>query len=114
MTSANVQAVVRRLFPWRVRIRLAVLYAALFLLAGAALLALTYVLVAHVLLPPVSTKSIPPRLGDLLGLCRQRQAPGQPAMSVSLVEKCNTRSLPPEAEPKTSATASWSPCGASQ
>jgi hypothetical protein len=89
MTSADARTVVRRLFPWRVRTRLAVLYAALFLLAGAALLAVTYVLVAHVLLPPVSTKSIPPRLGELLGLCKQRQAPGQPAMSVSLVEKCN-------------------------
>ncbi len=89
MTPADLFGGVRRLFPWRVRTRLAVLYAALFVLAGAALLAVTYVLVAHALLPPVSTKSIPPRLGDLLGLCKRRQLPGQPAMSVSLVEKCN-------------------------
>ena len=41
----------RRLWPRRVRTRLAVFYAVLFLLAGAVLLALTYTLAAAVLLP---------------------------------------------------------------
>ena len=89
MTRSDLAAVVRRLFPWRVRTRLAVLYAVLFLLAGAALLTITYLLVANALLPPASTKSIAPRLQALLGLCKQRQAPGQPAMSVAFVAKCN-------------------------
>ena len=40
-----------RLWPRRVRARLAVVYTVLFLLAGAVLLALTYTLVVHVLLP---------------------------------------------------------------
>jgi signal transduction histidine kinase len=91
MTPADLSAVVRRLWPRRVRARLAVLYAVLFLLAGAALLALTYLLVANVLLPAAvgTTKTIPPRIGELLGLCKRRQLSGQPAMSASLVERCN-------------------------
>ncbi len=88
MTPAAPPAAMRRLWPPRVRTRLAVLYAALFLLAGAAVLALTYALVSHVLLPPVSTKSIPTRLGQLLGLCKQRQQPGLPPLSASFVATC--------------------------
>ena len=90
MTPADLPVVVRRLWPQRVRARLAVTYAVLFLLAGAGLLALTYLLVAKVLLPaPVGTsKTIPPRLGDLLGLCKRRQLSG-PAMSASQIESCN-------------------------
>ncbi|MGH2877275.1 MAG: sensor histidine kinase, partial [Solirubrobacteraceae bacterium] len=46
-------------------------YSLLFLLAGAALLALTYVLVSNVLLPaPNSGKPIPARLAPLLALCK--------------------------------------------
>ena len=91
MTPADLPVVVRRLWPQRVRARLAVTYAVLFLLAGAGLLALTYLLVANVLLPaPVGTpKTISPRLGELLGLCKQRQLPAQPAPSASLVQRCN-------------------------
>jgi signal transduction histidine kinase len=91
MTPADLPIVVRRLWPQRVRARLAVTYAVLFLLAGAGLLALTYLLVANVLLPaPVGTqKTVSPRLGELLGLCKQRQLPGRPALSASLVERCN-------------------------
>jgi signal transduction histidine kinase len=81
---------VRRLWPRRMRTRLAVMYSFLFLLVGTALLALTYALVAHVLLPaPSGTKPISPRIGQLLGLCKQRGMPGQPHMSASLVETCN-------------------------
>jgi signal transduction histidine kinase len=91
MMPADVSAVVRRLWPRRVRARLAVLYAVLFLLAGAALLALTYLLVANVLLPGAvgTTKTIPPRIGELLGVCKRRELPGQLAMPASLVARCN-------------------------
>jgi signal transduction histidine kinase len=91
MTSAGLSVVVRRLWPRRVRARLAVLYAVLFLLAGTVLLALTYTLVANVLLPaPASTgRSVAPRTGQLLGLCKQREMAGEPPMSASLVGKCN-------------------------
>ena len=44
MTRARLSAVVRRLWPRRMRTRLAVFYALLFLLAGVVLLALTYTL----------------------------------------------------------------------
>ncbi|MGH2927938.1 MAG: hypothetical protein ACRDL8_07025, partial [Solirubrobacteraceae bacterium] len=71
MTAAPLTGVVRRLWPRRMRTRLAVFYSLLFLLAGAALLALTYVLVSNVLLPaPNSGKPIPARLAPLLALCK--------------------------------------------
>ncbi len=72
MKRADLPAGVRRLWPQRMRTRLAVMYTVLFLLAGAALLVLTYTLVANVLLPaPVGTpQKISPRLGELLGLCK--------------------------------------------
>ena len=81
----------RRPWPRRVRTRLAVMYPVLFLLAGTALLALTYTLVAHVLLPaPVgSTKPLTPRYGQLLGLCKQRALPGESPLSASLLAECN-------------------------
>ena len=74
MTPGAPLAVVRRLWPRRVRARLAVFYAILFLLAGTVLLALTYTLLVGVLLPaPANTsKSFAPRTGQLLGLCKQR------------------------------------------
>ncbi|MGH2890179.1 MAG: histidine kinase dimerization/phospho-acceptor domain-containing protein [Solirubrobacteraceae bacterium] len=71
MTAAPLTGVVRRLWPRRMRTRLAVFYSLLFLLAGAALLALTYVLVSNVLLPaPNSGKPIPARVAPLLALCK--------------------------------------------
>jgi signal transduction histidine kinase len=71
MTLASVAAIVRRLWPRRMRTRLAVVYTVLFLLAGSALLAVTYTLVATVLPTPTGTgKSIPPREAQLLGLCK--------------------------------------------
>jgi signal transduction histidine kinase len=72
MTPAGPSVVVRRFWPQRVRTRLAIVYAVLFLLAGAALLAVTYTLVAAVLLPAPATlsKTISPREEQLLGLCK--------------------------------------------
>ena len=58
---------------------------------GAALLALTYTLAAHVLAPAPSdtVKQLPPRTQELLGLCKRAGAPGQPPMSASMLERCN-------------------------
>ena len=84
MTTGHLFVGVRRLLPRRVRTRLAVFYTALFLVAGTALLALTYALVASVLLPsPVSTTSIPPRVAELLGQCKPLPT------SPSLLAECN-------------------------
>jgi signal transduction histidine kinase len=84
MRPAGLPPVVRRLWPRRMRTRLAVVYTVLFLVAGTALLAVTYTLVATVLLPaPASTsKPIPPREGQLLGLCKP------PPTSASLLDEC--------------------------
>ncbi len=91
MTPGALLAGVRRLWPRRMRARLAVMYAVMFLLAGTALLALTYTLVVNVLLPaPAGTsKPVPPKTGQLLDLCKQSQAPGMPPVSASLLEQCN-------------------------
>ncbi|HEY2440713.1 MAG TPA: HAMP domain-containing sensor histidine kinase [Solirubrobacteraceae bacterium] len=84
MTPTPVSVVVRRLWPRRMRTRLAVMYALLFLLAGTALLAVTYTLVATALLPASSgsSKPIPPREAQLLRLCKP--APASP----TLLEEC--------------------------
>jgi signal transduction histidine kinase len=91
MTPAALSAVGRRLWPRRVRTRLAVMYTVLFLLAGTVLLALTYTLVANVLIPAptITSKPITPREGQLLGLCKQSELPGKPPMSASLLAQCN-------------------------
>jgi len=62
----------RRLRPRRVRARLAVFYTALFLLAGAALLAVTYALLSNVLLPAPAPfpKHLTPRETELAQLCK--------------------------------------------
>jgi signal transduction histidine kinase len=75
---------VRRLWPRRMRTRLAVMYAVLFLLAGTALLALTYTLLVSVLLPTQSSisKSLTPREGQLLALCKP------PPTSAALLTEC--------------------------
>jgi signal transduction histidine kinase len=67
------------------------MYTVLFLLAGTALLALTYTLAANVLLPaPAGTsKPFTPREGELLGLCKQRELAGEPRTSASLLAECN-------------------------
>ena len=51
MTPTPRSAIVRRVWPRRMRTRLAVFYAVLFLLAGVVLLALSYALMVSVLLP---------------------------------------------------------------
>jgi signal transduction histidine kinase len=84
MTPTPLSIVVRRLWPRRMRTRLAVMYALLFLLAGTVLLAVTYTLVATALLPAPSgsSKLIPPREAQLLRLCKP--APASP----SLLKEC--------------------------
>ncbi len=78
-------AVARRLWPRRVRTRLAVFYAVLFLLAGIVLLALTYTLAAALLVPGPGPlpKALTPQERALLGLCKP--LPTSPV----LLAKCN-------------------------
>ena len=73
MTPGGLSVVARRLWPRRMRARLAVLYAVLFLLAGAALLALTYALVAHVLLPAPATPLKPDQAPTALARSSRRK-----------------------------------------
>ncbi len=85
MTPTALTVAVRRLWPRRVRTRLAVFYAVLFLLAGVVLLGLTYTLAAAVLLPGSAS---PPKLltlqeRGLLGMCKPLPT------SPSLLAKCN-------------------------
>jgi signal transduction histidine kinase len=67
------------------RARLSVFYALLFLLAGVVLLALTYVLVAAVVLPPAAPapKLLSPQDRTLLGICKP------PPTAPVLAAKCN-------------------------
>jgi signal transduction histidine kinase len=85
MTPAALSVVGRRLWPRRVRTRLAVFYALLFLLAGVVLLALTYGLAATVLVPgpAPSTKLITQQEKELLPLCKPLPT------SPSLLAQCN-------------------------
>ncbi len=85
MTPAALSAAVRRIRPRRMRIRLAVFYAVLFLLAGVVLLALTYALLASLLLPapPPLPKQLTPRETALLRLCKPLPT------SRSLLAQCN-------------------------
>jgi signal transduction histidine kinase len=72
MTPAALSGVTRRLWPQRMRTRLAVFYSLLFLVAGAVLLALIYLLVVSVLLPAPSplTQHLTPQEQALLPLCK--------------------------------------------
>jgi signal transduction histidine kinase len=74
----------RRLWPRRMRTRLAVFYSVLFLLGGVVVLALMYALVVHVLLPVPGNvnKPIPGPDQRLLGLCKPLPT------SVSLLAQC--------------------------
>ncbi|MGZ4196156.1 MAG: sensor histidine kinase [Solirubrobacteraceae bacterium] len=85
MRPAALSTVGRRLWPRRMRTRLAVFYALLFLLAGIVLLALTYALVASVLLPapPPLPKQLTPREAALLPLCKPLPT------ARSLLAQCN-------------------------
>ncbi len=85
MTSGTLLAGVRRLWPRRVRTRLAVFYAVLFLLVGAVLLALTYAVAAAVVVPGQGglPKLLTPQETALLGVCKPLPT------SASLLAKCN-------------------------
>ena len=84
MRRLPIVGAVRRLLPRRVRARLALLYAVLFLLAGSALLALTYALLADRLpKPPPATKVITPN-AQLLTLCKKGKLGGP-----QLLRKCS-------------------------
>ena len=77
--------IVRRLWPQRMRTRLAVFYGLLFLVAGVVLLGLSYTLLASVLLPPASpsTKLLSPQKQALLVVCKPLPT------SPSLLAQCN-------------------------
>jgi signal transduction histidine kinase len=85
MTDAALSVAARRLWPQRVRTRLAVFYAVLFLLAGVVLLALTYTLAAAVLLPRATPgpKLLPPQERTLSAECKPLPT------SPSLRAECN-------------------------
>ncbi len=83
MTALSTTA--RRLWPRRMRTRLAVFYAVLFLLAGAALLALTYTLAAAVLVPAARAPEKAITATQLAQLGRCKLAPTTPVLDA----KCN-------------------------
>ena len=85
MTPAPRSASLRRLWPRRMRTRLAVFYALLFLVAGVVLLAVTYTLADAVLLPSASAPSKPltPQEQALLPICKPLPT------SPSLLAQCN-------------------------
>jgi signal transduction histidine kinase len=85
MTRTPRSRIVRRLWPQRMRTRLAVFYAFLFLLAGVVLLALSYTLMVSVLLPSSAppTKMLTPQEKALLPLCKPLPT------SASLLAQCN-------------------------
>ncbi len=83
MTPGGLSVTVRRLWPRRVRTRLAVFYTVLFFVVGVVLLALTYALAAAVLLPgPGRLPKLTPQESALLGLCKPLPT------SASLRTKC--------------------------
>ncbi len=87
MTPPALTVAARRLWPRRMRSRLAIFYAILFLLAGVVLLALTYTLAATLLLPgagpPPKLKLLTPQERALLPVCKPLPA------SASLLAQCN-------------------------
>jgi signal transduction histidine kinase len=84
MTTRAFANAARRLWPQRLRTRLAVFYTVLVLLVGVALLALTYVLAAKLLLPTSTPlpKHLTAQENALLGLCKPAPTSGP------LVTKC--------------------------
>jgi signal transduction histidine kinase len=83
MTPTPRSAIVRRVWPRRMRTRLAVFYALLFLLAGVVLLALCYALMVSLLLPKVGPPpKLTPQEQAVLGLCKPLPA------SASVLAEC--------------------------
>jgi signal transduction histidine kinase len=79
----------RRLWPRRVRTRLAVLYATLFLLAGAALLGLTYALLASSLPATANPgKTLAEGHPQQVAICRSKSLTGEPPTPPALQQKC--------------------------
>jgi signal transduction histidine kinase len=87
MSRQSIPAAVRGLWPRRVRARLALLYAVLFLLAGLSLLGLTYALLASRLPnpPPAAKAAKQVPSPQLLALCKQGKLGGP---GPQLLEKC--------------------------
>jgi signal transduction histidine kinase len=87
MNARRPSVALRRLWPRRVRARLALLYAVLFLVAGSGLLALTYGLLASRLPAPAATsKAAVAKFGPLFKLCKEREQTR--TASTSLLGKC--------------------------
>ncbi len=73
MTPTSLPAAVRRLWPRRLRTRLALFYSLLFFVAGLVLLALIYALATKLLVPasqPPRLNRLTPQEKDILGLCK--------------------------------------------
>jgi signal transduction histidine kinase len=85
MTATPPSTIVRRLWPRRMRTRLAVFYALLFLLAGVVLLAVSYTLMVSLLLPSATGPSRPLTPQEILLLPRCKPLPTSP----SLLAQCN-------------------------
>ena len=82
----NVRLPLARLRPRRVRTRLAITYAALFLVAGLALSGLTYGLLASRLPAVKGSKSI--ASAKFAGLCKEKSQAGTLGTSEQFLEKC--------------------------
>jgi signal transduction histidine kinase len=84
MKAPSPQAVVRRLWPQRLRTRLALFYSALFFAAGLGLLALAYTLATKFLVPTAGPRltRLTPSQQDVLRLCKP------PPSSSSLIAEC--------------------------
>jgi signal transduction histidine kinase len=85
MTRTPRTTIVRRLWPRRMRTRLAVFYAFLFLLAGVVLLALSYALMVSLLLPSGTSPSKPLTPQEIALLPRCKPLP----TSSTLLAQCN-------------------------
>ncbi len=84
MMRTRRSVVLRRFWPRRMRTRLAVFYALLFLVAGVVLLALCYALMVSVLLPKVGPPpKLTPQEQAILGLCKPLPTPA------SVLAECN-------------------------
>jgi signal transduction histidine kinase len=84
MKPTSRSAIVRRIWPRRMRTRLAVFYAVLFLFAGIVLVAVSYALMVSVLLPAApAPKPITPQQQALMGVCKPLPT------SPSLLAQCN-------------------------
>src|SRR5579862_3297215 len=84
MSGSSVPNALRRLWPRRVRARLALLYALLFLLAGSSLLVLTYALLANRLPKPPPVTKPQPASTELLKLCKE----GAKVNGPQVLQKC--------------------------